>query len=454
MKTTPPSVLGEARIRAPISGRIRSGLKVLTKQAQASPEAKRIYEEGMRKGLSFEEIGHALEKAGFKGALVPKNTPFFVVRRRDFVVPETADRILELYGDDRGDGERRLYRFPVVFAMDHWLSVIPHGFRCFTASELKFWSEYAPDGRRVCMTHAAAPADPRSRRAKRAFGGRPVRLREENGGLCDPNACPEYQGRQCNLSGEFLFYIPGIPGAGMISLPTNSFYSMLHAREKLEMVAAMRGGRIAGLFRGRPLFEITKREREVSMLDPQTGQPRKTRQWLIELESTLDAVSLMRPGDPDEAAALLAGETPKAMPPMRDEPWPAQDSGAGGPALEAPKPEGAAEVSGAAGPTEDAPEGDAPGKTGRPEATDRETVEQIKNKRKLVHEMLRRAGIEVGAFRAYAERAWGAGWSVHLEALERACETLDPLVDDPEAAKRFAIEALGAVVIQEDGDGT
>lgn len=418
-----PSVLGETRIRVPIAGRIRPGLKILTKKASEDPRAKALYEEGLEKGESFEAMAKKIaEKTGIQNALVPKNTPFFAVHRHDFVVPETADRILELYGEDRGDGERRLYRFPVVFVMDHWLSVIPHGFRCFTASELKYWSEYAPDGRRFCMTHGAVPVDPKAKRAKRLFGGRPVETRKNNGGLCDPNSCPEYQARQCNLSGEFLFFMPGIPGAGMISLPTNSFYAMLYAREKLEMVAAMRGGRIAGLLDGKPIFWITKRIREISMIDPETGLPRKVNQWLIELESTLDAVSLMRPGDPDEAASLLAGDSRPALP--HPESAAPQEAALGeAPAAEDGKAEPARK-----------PEDEAPAEEPRAEA--------IRDKRKLVHEMIKRAGLEIQKFKAYAERAWGPGWSVSVDTLDLAIETLDPLVDDPEARARWAAEHL------------
>ena len=62
-------------------------------------------------------------------------------------MPELADLILEKFGEERDDGVRRLYRIPVVFRADVWQSIMPHALMCYGASQLKYWSQYSPDGR-------------------------------------------------------------------------------------------------------------------------------------------------------------------------------------------------------------------------------------------------------------------------------------------------------------------
>ena len=85
------------------------------------------------------------------------------------------------------------------------------------------------------------------------------------------------------------------------------------ARQTLETVGFLRGGRIGGFLDGRTSFWLTKREHEVAMIG-EDGQPRRVAQWLIELEAPLDLTRLLAVhGDEirlDEAkrvVALLAG---------------------------------------------------------------------------------------------------------------------------------------------------
>jgi recombination directionality factor gp3-like protein len=68
--------------------------------------------------------------------------------------------------------------------------------------------------------------------------------------LCDPELCREYQNRQCNLSGRFIFFIPDIKSIGAFELHTNSFYAMNAAIQKFATIAFMRGGRISGFLTG------------------------------------------------------------------------------------------------------------------------------------------------------------------------------------------------------------
>ncbi|MDQ6872598.1 MAG: hypothetical protein M3037_11430, partial [Gemmatimonadota bacterium] len=154
------------------------------------------------------------------------------------------------------------------------------------------------------------------KRAIRIFGGRKHILRAANDGRCDPESCREYQAKQCNLTGRFIFLIPGIPSINAIELATNSFYSMNAARQTLETVGFLRGGRIGGFLDGKTSFWLTKRKHEVSMIG-EDGQPRRVAQWLIELEAPVDLTRLLRiEGDEDRlievkrAAAVLSGSAP------------------------------------------------------------------------------------------------------------------------------------------------
>ncbi len=314
-----PTIIGETPARFPIGGKIRAGIKVLTQAAGRHPEAALIYEAGVKAGKAFEEIEAEITRVvpDLRYPLVPKNVPYFTVRRADFGMPEVADLILEKFGEDRGDGVVRLYRFPVVFPADAWQAIMPHALMCYGASQLKYWSEYSPDGReRYCMTFEPVPVDGNGKRTVRIFGGRKHVLRAENGGRCDPETCAEYQAKQCNLTGRFLFLIPGIPSINAIELATNSFYSMNAARQTLETVGFLRGGRIGGFLDGKTSFWLTKRQHEVSMIG-EDGQPRRVAQWLIELEAPVDLTRLLRIEDDENrliegerAAAVLNGAEP------------------------------------------------------------------------------------------------------------------------------------------------
>lgn len=316
-----PTIIGQTAARFPICGKIRAGIKVLTQAAGRHPEAALVYEAGVRAGKAFEEIEAEITRLvpDLRYPLVPKNVPYFTVRRTDFAMPEVADLILEKFGEERDDGVRRLYRFPVVFPADVWQAIMPHALMCYGASQLKYWSEYSPDGReRYCMTFDSVPVDSNGKRTVRIFGGRKHVARAENGGHCDPEHCTEYQAKQCNLTGRFIFLIPGIPSINAIELATNSFYSMNAARQTLETVGFLRGGRIGGFLDGKASFWLTKRQHEVSMIG-EDGQPRRVAQWLIELEAPVDLTRLLRIDgegnrliEGDRAAAVLNGLAPAA----------------------------------------------------------------------------------------------------------------------------------------------
>jgi hypothetical protein len=88
------------------------------------------------------------------------------------------------------------------------------------------------------------------------------------------------------------------------------------ARQTLEIIGFLRGGRIGGFLDGRTSFWLTKREHEVPMIG-EGGQPRRVAQWLIELEAPVDLPPLLRTeGDEnrliegERAVAVLDGVAP------------------------------------------------------------------------------------------------------------------------------------------------
>lgn len=397
-----PTLLGQGPARIPTSGRIRAGIKVLTRKAAEQPQAQRIYKEGVEAGHSFEKIEQAIVKALPKltSPLIPRNVPWFTVRAQDFPNPEVARQILAMHGEDRGEG-LHLYRFPVVFPSDCWQTVMPHELAAWGAAEKRYWSQYSPDGRvRHCMRHAPVPMEVGGRRAIRIFGGRKAVPREENGGLCEPEVCPEYQQRQCNLTGRFVFFIPGIRSISAFELPTTSFYAMNAAIQKFETLGFLRGGCISGfLDRQRTPFYLTKRLMDVAHID-EMGQPTRVSQWIIELEAPVDVTALLRDREDEDTAiahAQMATQLLEGVPVMSD-----QDTST----LVDMSPL-------------DEPSPTSTGQDGEP------TLSQLLAKAQGY-------GIEPPLYGRYADQRWGKGWRLNLRGRRRAWDELDRYKNDPQ----------------------
>ncbi|MDR1648327.1 MAG: hypothetical protein LBR88_09925 [Zoogloeaceae bacterium] len=405
-----PTLLGQGAVRIPIGGKIRPGIKVLTKKAAEEPKAKDIYRQGVTDGLSFEQIEQALIKAlpQLKSPLIPRNIPWFTARAADFPNPEVARQILDTYGEDRGQG-RHLYRFPVVFPSDHWQTVMPHELAAWSASEKRYWSQYSPDGQvRHCMRHAPIPIDHTGRRTIRIFGGRKTIQREDNGGICDPESCPEYQQRQCNLTGRFLFFIPGIRTISALELPTNSFYAMSHAIQRFQAIGHMRGGRISG-FLGRTgeTFYLTKVLREVPHIDA-SGRALRVPQWIIELEAPVDVTALLREGENQDTVIAQADFAARVLEGVKAEPVP-----------QSPAPEELL-----------APP---PMRPGHP------TLEQVMNR-------IAGIGIDIDHFSRYADERWGCGWKINPQGRGRVWDEIERYRNDPEGyADKVDVALRGTV---------
>ena len=431
-----PTLLGQGPVRIPAGGKIRAGIKVLTKKAAEHPKAKEIYERGVAADHSFEDIERAISEAvpELKTPLIPKNVPWFTVRSGDFPNPEIAKEILTAYGEDRGDGTKRLYRFPVVFPADMWQAVMPHELIAWGANEKKFWSEYAPDGRvRYCKCYAQVPMDPTGKRAIRIFGGRKATLRQENGGLCDPELCREYQNRQCNLSGRFIFFIPGIKSIGAFELHTNSFYAMNAAIQKFETIAFMRGGRISGFLDGkRTSFFITKKLKEVPHID-ETGHAVRVAHWIIDLEAPIDVTALLRANEEDETAIVNGSHAAR----MLEGTWPADETTGDEPLNGAAESEVPAarkiELPGAGIQANES-------HSAAPRAQSAPTVEVGPAKSNggngpSVEQVINAAadfGIDGERYAAYAAKRWGPGWKINADGRRRALAEIERFRDDPD----------------------
>jgi hypothetical protein len=417
-----PTIIGQAPARFPIGGKIRAGIKALTQAAARHPEALLIYEAGVKAGKPFEEIETEITRAApdLKYPLVPKNVPYFTVRRGDFAMPEVADLILEKFGEEHGDGVTRLYRFPVVFPADAWQAIMPHALMCYGASQLKYWSEYSPDGReRYCMTFDQVPVDNNGKRALRIFGGRKHILRAANDGRCDPESCRGYQAKQCNLTGRFIFLIPGIPSINAIELATNSFYSMNAARQTLETVGFLRGGRIGGFLDGKTSFWLTKRQHEVSMIG-EDGQPRRVAQWLIELEAPVDLTRLLRiEGD---ESRLIEGEHAAAT--LNGAVAPALDDSAN--LADAPSPTGSADTE----PSDEEDKAKSPRPTNPPAALTPANATPVAapvvtDALGQLFDLLSALQIPREKFERYAKKKYGVGWNRNPSGIRRVLSAVE-----------------------------
>jgi hypothetical protein len=235
------------------------------------------------------------------------------------------------------------------------------------------------------------PVDTQGRRAVRLFGGRKTVMREANGGVCEPEACREYQQRECNLTGRFLFFVPGIRSLSAFELHTTSFYAMNAAIQKFETVAFLRGGRISGfLDRQRTPFFLSKRLMEVSHIDEQ-GRAVRVPQWIIDLEAPVDVSALLRDREDDEAVVVQAHASCGVL---------------------AGEPAGAAAAA-----TEVTDSGVAPSR-GEP------TLDKVLA-------LAGGHGVCAADFEAYAARRWGPGWKLNPQGRRRAWDELDRHRNDP-----------------------
>ncbi|MEI7297019.1 hypothetical protein WCQ02_33240 [Paraburkholderia tropica] len=428
------SIVEERAPRPPVIGRIRPGIKVLTSAARKNEAAVELYDTLLAAGESFERIGEEIERrCRIRNALAPRNVPYFTCRRSDFTNPDVADEILRLYGEDRGEGVK-LYRFPVVFAFNDWMANIPNEMAAWGTNGRKFFSEYGADGTRFCRLYAKPERDPHAQRAQRNFGPRQIILRNDEAipdGVCNPERCPQYQARQCNLSARFIFAVPEIKGLGLMELPTNSIYVLQKAYSAMQTVALARG-RLTGT-----RFWISKREFEITRIN-EGGEAVRQSQLLTVLDADIDISALLDGADDHPPALAVAGDAAMLL------------EGKGGSApnnvhMLRPFADAADEALPLAG--QDAGDTRESNHDADPVSAAPETLE---DKLDRMSDLLKRLGLSAEErkldFRRFAHFSYGNGWTKRVEDVDAmnarlvaALEDRAPLEREIEAAAHDAV---------------
>lgn len=267
------SLLSEVTVRPHISGRIRLGVKVLSKDARANPDAIQIYEDGIHKGMSYDAISHAIEReAGIKNPLRPDNTEMLNISPKDFDDPKHYDFLLERYGEEL-NGTRVLRSIDLVFPFQSIEESMPHRFAAFSAKALKYFSEYE-NGVRKCRLGPSAQQPDNSVRPVRFFGKRPSisRVDDAINEVCSPESCREFQQRECTLDLRLLFTVPGLKASGLLQVQTRSMMALYQWAGTLKLVS------LASDLR-KVTFTLRKKQFEISYRDNK-GVLQKSKQWI------------------------------------------------------------------------------------------------------------------------------------------------------------------------------
>lgn len=289
----------EVRLRPRVIGSIRLGKKAMTNAAKQNPRAVEIFEEGEKAGLPYKTIEASLEReCQIRHGLYPVNTEHFTIRESEFNDPRQVKKMLELYGEDRGDG-LKLYKFPVVFPWDDINQVMPHRFSAYRARQIDYFSEYDTEGNRYCMQYVAPEMSELSTRAKKFFGGRPKRMRQDQfiSSACIPENCPQYQKGECSLDLKLQFLIPGIQGAGVFEGHSTSQMSLQNWYSTLSLVMGTQGT-LRNI-----TFELTKKLMEISYVNDKGGTE-KSKQWITVLNSDISLPELMLQSDASKSTQL------------------------------------------------------------------------------------------------------------------------------------------------------
>lgn len=283
---------GEQTIK--LGGRIRPGIKVLTKAAKSNKHAQQIYDEGVARRLKFSEIEKQIKaETGIENAMYPKNTPYFNVAASDFGMPEIASEIIEKWGEMRlGDKEKRLYRFPIVFHSDNLFDIYPSQLKRYGGLP-NYESHYGEDDVRYCRYLPPVTeeilAQQKAQRIKRS-PRRTMVIRHK----CEPSNCSEFLAGQCRFRGELRFYIPKIPTTGLLGMSTTSQYAAEAIWTDLERIHSMFGF----IPRSNPskpdsyIFYLTKVQEERTYFD-EFGRQCVGLQWVPKLQADIDLAAVL-----------------------------------------------------------------------------------------------------------------------------------------------------------------
>jgi hypothetical protein len=281
-----------------LGGKIRPGIKVLTKVARDNPIASEIYNEGVSRRLKYSDIEKRIrERTNIENPMFPRNTAFFNVAASDFGMPEIAEKIIEMFGEVREEhsNEKQLYRFPVVFHSDELEEVYPNQLKRY-GGEQAYESHYGDDGERYCRylpeVSAEQLAEQKARRQKRA-----PRREHVLRGKCDPGICNEFLQGQCRFRGRLHFYIPGISSTGLLGMETTSEYAAETIWANLDRIRRSFGGipRSNPNKPGSNIFYITKVLEQRSYFD-ELGKKQTGFQWVPTLQADIDIGSILIKG--------------------------------------------------------------------------------------------------------------------------------------------------------------
>jgi len=403
------------------AGVLRPGIRRLTAKARNDPKALAAYKAALATGATFEQVADAVKKAcGFEGT-TPQNTPFFTLR--ECVDPAVLGLVLERYGEEvelEGVAVKVIKRLPVSLYGDTVEQNLDYQFEAHSATGMKFWSATADAseasaergiavGDRVCRTFREVPKG-RDGKAVRLPMGRDVETR----GKCDPQTCPQYQSRECNLRGKFYFHIPGVGVSAPFEMPIGSKYFGIEADQTLELVRNATNGNLTRF--DKPVFFLTKERRTVPMLDPDTGKPKKVEQIITVLEAAVDVpkLRLLQGGAAagQDAALLLEGRAPQ----------PAEGH--------TPSNDGGAQVD-AAGYADSADDSRQPFNSAEDrKPADQDLVPSGRSLQARVAELSAAAGFTDGQrVKAYATQMFGTGWVRDSEALQKLVAVLESIVE-------------------------
>lgn len=292
------------------AGKIRPGIKVLTKAAQQNPKAVQLYQAGVGKRLKYSEIEKQIKDAtGLPNPMYPRNTPYFTVSASDFGMPEIASMVVEQYGEIReGDNAKQLYRFPVVFHSSDLNDIYPNQFKRH-GGDPNYESHYGDDGVRYCRYLPELTSEQLAENKIRRIKKMPRREKIIRG-ACEPGVCYEFQQGQCKFRGRLLFYIPKIPTTGLLVMETSSEYAAEGIWSDLQRILDALGQipRMNPHKPDCPVFYITKVLEQRTYYD-EHGKKQTGHQWVPKLQADIDIGQLLQSGRPH---ALPAPTTPVA----------------------------------------------------------------------------------------------------------------------------------------------
>jgi Recombination directionality factor-like len=266
--------------------------------------------------------------------------------------------------------------------------------------------------------------------------------------VCNPEQCPQYQSRQCNLSASFIFAVPDIKGLGLIELPTNSIYVLQKAYSAMQTVVLARG-RLTGT-----RFWISKREFDITRIG-EHGEPLRAKQMLTVLDAEIDIASLLDGADDTEPALELASRA-VALVEANGNVHPLHAGGGIAIADADPDPQEKAESVPQQTPTRH----DA---TSKPDATSTGSLlahvmshaggqpdtgpahETLEEKRHRLADLLQRLGLNADDrkhdFRVYAHARLGRGWTDRPQDVDAMNARLEQALTDRAALDREIVDA-------------